>query len=189
MIRSEVCSRWLAKLLSSTPSVFPKNKVIEKIDSFGSLPDGWDFGAGGPAPRVVRERAIKLYRWGALFGLRANAFPGSEGEVYVAFYRGVDTVEVCVNLDLSCTITLERGIGVDFEELDYREGLSHEETTNYLSYFAMENRCNSSEPYIAISTMMNVNASRVIASRTTREVSQSSTPNVFTKPVQSTVCI
>jgi hypothetical protein len=163
--------------LSTTHLAAPGNEIIDKIRSFGSLPEGWDFGIGDPAPNEVIESAIVLYRKGTIMGLRADAFPGTGGAVYVAFYKGIDTLEVCINPDVSVTITVERGIGMDFEELDYKEGLTFLETIDYLNHFAVENRCNSSEPYIAISTTRNDNDSRVIVSRTTMEVFQLSTLN------------
>ncbi|MFH1114472.1 MAG: hypothetical protein V1792_11170 [Pseudomonadota bacterium] len=164
---------WLTAL--SSPA--PRNRVIEKIKSFGSLPEGWDFGVGRPAPHEVIDMAVKLYGRGAVLGLRSDAFPGSEGTVYVVFYKGIEAVEFCVNADLSLIVTHERGIGVDFDELDYREGLNYEEAMDYLSRFAVENRCNLSEPYIAINTTRNANDLQVIASRTTKAAYRLSTPN------------
>lgn len=161
----------------ASPSL--RSTVIDKIMSFGLLPEGWDFGIGKAAPQNVIELATKLYEHGSRIGLMADAFPGTGGEIYVAFYKDNDTVELCVNLDLSLIITLERGVGVDFEELDYIEGVSFDGAINYLNKFSLESRCNLSEPYIALNTTETVNDSQVIASRTTMEVSRSSILNVL----------
>ncbi|MFH0824025.1 MAG: hypothetical protein V2B18_14845 [Pseudomonadota bacterium] len=151
---------------------------MDKITSFGSLPEGWDFGLGGPAPLSVRECAISIHQQGTELGLMSDSFPGTGGEIYVAFYRGADTLEIRVNLDLSLNVSLERGIGVDFEELDYMEHLGFDAATDYLKVFS-ESRCNLSEPYIAVNTIEDVNVSQVTASRTTMEVFRLSTQNVL----------
>jgi hypothetical protein len=160
-------------------------RVVEKIKNFGYLPDGWDFGIGHAAPPAVVKRAIRLHQQGRRYGLKTDAFPGTGGEIYVVFYKSKDALEIRVNLDLSLDMTLERGIGIEYDELDYAEHLSEEAAVGYLAKFSWEIRCDSSEPYTVTSTIGDVNDSRVMFSETTWVESQSSTLNACYPQAQS----
>jgi hypothetical protein len=91
--------------------------VQRKIASFAELEEGWDFGAGRPPrPRVV-EFAQKICEAGKWFAEPANAFPGVDGGIIVAFYFGDNIVDVTVNTDLTLDYVHELGRGVEYEEL------------------------------------------------------------------------
>ncbi len=166
-----------------------EDRVRTKIESFANLEDGWDFGIGEAACPAVIELAVKLYKQGSRTCLEADAFPGTGGEIYIAFYKNEDTVEICVNLDLSLALSREHGTGAEFEELDYMEDLDLGAALDYLNRFSKEILCTWSEPYIAISTTESANDLRVTPSRTTKEVYQLSTPIVSGKPTMNYVHI
>jgi hypothetical protein len=153
---------------SVTNPVIYYDNVREKIRSFGLLPNGWDFGVGRAASQKVIEIALSLREQGSAKNLKTNAFPGTGGEIYVAFYKNEDTVEIRINLDLSFNITLERGFGANFEELEYIEGVSFNEVLSYLQRFSSSERLwRSSGHYIVINMMKTEAALLVTPSKTT----------------------
>ena len=77
----------------------PINDIIEKVRTFASLPDGWNYGEGSaPSDRLI-ENAIDLIL--CLYNKQSDqapddceVFPGTEGEILVVLYYGSETLEV-----------------------------------------------------------------------------------------------
>ncbi len=137
--------------------------VQGKIRSFGELPDGWDFGAGRASPPGVVEEARKIYQLGKSLGLEADAFPGLDGEISVAFYAQEHTVEVRVNTDLSLDLVHEIGIGVDYQQSPYIKPVETNFIASYLTLLVQQVRVwNSSGLSILQDMIQGGNGSRVI---------------------------
>lgn len=63
--------------------------TLTKIDSFASLPDGWDYGQGVPASANTVSRARDLYYELTQLGFtHTEAFPGTDGGIQLTAYEG-----------------------------------------------------------------------------------------------------
>ena len=91
------------------------DKLTRKLRSFASLPNGWDFGDGLPVSTTAIEIAEELLRWASQLQLKADVFPGVDGECMVAFYNDNRCVRVIVQPSGSFDLRVERGIGFTFE--------------------------------------------------------------------------
>jgi hypothetical protein len=94
------------------------SETIGKVREFAELQPGWYFGDGIPVSPDGQHRAIAILRFAESFGLeRANAFPGSRGEVELTFYRGEAMLELTCEADNSFTIAQDEGqVQVAFRE-------------------------------------------------------------------------
>jgi hypothetical protein len=157
------------------------NPVTQTIRSFGLLEDGWDFGVGAPATKEVIEKALFLHKLGSGRGLRSNAFPGTDGEINIAFYFGADTIEVRVNTDLSLNLTHERGIGPDFDIIDDRENIELRDIELCLVHLKGEGKGWKSSEYCIQKNMIRIEAVSPVTplETTTTTASRSLTPVVY----------
>ncbi|GAF78535.1 unnamed protein product [marine sediment metagenome] len=139
-----------AAVFSSSPSsAMDVDGVQRKIASFAELEEGWDFGAGRPSPPKVVAFAQQICEAGKWFAKRANAFPGVDGGIVVAFYLGDNIVDVTVNTDLTLDYVHERGTGVEYEELACGENVKWGFISAHLAGMNKQaNAWNSSEPSI-----------------------------------------
>jgi hypothetical protein len=65
------------------------SQTLTKIDSFASLPVGWDYGDGVPASANTVSLARDIfYELTQLGFTRTEAFPGTDGGIQVAAYEG-----------------------------------------------------------------------------------------------------
>ena len=73
--------------------------VNEKIEGFGRLPVGWDYGSGGPSTEAAMRTAQHLTRLLSLAGAtHIDAVPGIEGGVsLLATLAHEPCLEVCVS--------------------------------------------------------------------------------------------
>jgi hypothetical protein len=139
-----------AVVVSSSPSTAMELAgVRRKIASFAELEEGWDFGAGRPSPPEVVAFAQQICEAGKWFAERANAFPGVDGEIVVAFYFGDNIVDITVNTDLTLDYVHELGRGVEYEELACGENVKWGYISAHLAGLNKQaNAWNSSEPSI-----------------------------------------
>lgn len=79
-----------------------------KISSFAALPQGWDYGSGGPVSRDVISLALawndRLHRLGFL---NTNASAGTDGEVAIGAGLGDHYVEIIVEADNSVSVVYD----------------------------------------------------------------------------------
>lgn len=73
--------------------------VIELIEGFEKLPDGWHFGEGVAAKHSTVERAQKIALIAATNGWELEAFPGISGDITVSCYRDELELEIIVKAD------------------------------------------------------------------------------------------
>lgn len=113
-------------------------KVVDKIQSFVELPDGWDFGRGHAPSHDVVARAIYLHLVGSQYlALKSDAFPSPDGAIIVEFYRGETSVEVTVRPDRTLGLVKEQGTGSQYtQELSLDEA-DYETVLNELEALAM----------------------------------------------------
>jgi hypothetical protein len=86
------------------------SRTLTKIDSFASLPVGWDYGDGVPASvnTVSLARGI-FYELTQLGFTRTEAFPGTDGGIQVTAYEG-DSQYIIVIVKPSGKISLTHKI-------------------------------------------------------------------------------
>jgi hypothetical protein len=76
------------------------NPTTRKIRSFGDLPVGWDYGAGGPIDRTAQDAALEWDNFFRTIGIiETDAFPDAGGEVIVSGARGDHYFEVIIEPD------------------------------------------------------------------------------------------
>lgn len=152
--------------------IVSQDAISNKIRSFANLPEGWDFGVGThPSPKMIRK-ALEIERWGSFFHLKTNAFPGTDGEISITFYCKDESVDVTINLDLSYTVTYEKGIGVAYDQVAYEENVKLATVLNFLNRLSCT-RWRSSEDFLEPSTIPNSGDFEVTPSKTPREQSPS----------------
>lgn len=90
--------------------------MTRKLQGFAHLRPGWSFGEGVAVSGDAISVAAGLLKWASQLTLKADVFPGLEGECMVTFYRGDDAVRVIVYPDRtdSFGLRIERGRGPDF---------------------------------------------------------------------------
>jgi hypothetical protein len=81
----------------------------QKISSFAALPQGWDYGKGGPIPQETLDAAFEWSRYLRARGFwDTDAFPGSDGEIAVAAELGDHYLEIIVEPDGNVSIAYDR---------------------------------------------------------------------------------
>lgn len=111
-------------VFGASPNSTDPDETIRKIDLFGHLEDGWDFGRGSASPPSVVDKAKEVYYSGKMSGVDADAFPGIDGGINVAFYYGEHAVRVVVSSSLKLTLIHEVGIGIDYDEIERTEDVT-----------------------------------------------------------------
>lgn len=152
--------RVLAYVTDTTP-----DPVEEYIDSFALLPEGWNFGEGNPAQPELITKAIEIYRFGKSLGFNGNAFPTGNGEIEISFSYQEHFIDVYLTNRNTLEYTYERGIGDNYQEVEYLENISVQELKDKLTSFEETVICSSSESLTA-GTLIGISAdSKVIASQ------------------------
>ena len=86
------------------------SQTLAKIDSFASLPVGWDYGDGVPASVNTVSLARNIfYELTQLGFTRTEAFPGTDGGIQVTAYEG-DSQHIIVIVKPSGKISLTHKI-------------------------------------------------------------------------------
>ena len=84
------------------------NRTIEKVKSFGDLPDGWHYGEGEAVSPHQIKRAERFLLLAEIWGFEeANAFPGVDGQIELTFYPDDRTFALMFETDGTVSITEE----------------------------------------------------------------------------------
>lgn len=126
------------------------DKVTSEILSFLRLPQGWDFGMGDPIDRRVVDIAVKIHEIGVIERLQTEATPEVDGGITLTFVSGENCLDVRINQGMTFDITIENGIGPDYQEILHRENVSLAEIRTFILNLKPDrreqtNRCESSE--------------------------------------------
>ncbi|HVB03469.1 MAG TPA: hypothetical protein VNE41_07090 [Chitinophagaceae bacterium] len=108
------------------------NNMIKKIQSFGMLPEGWDFGKGKPSPDNIIQTAIQLYRIGSSLGFEGDAFPGDDGGIIIGFYFEDQAIYITIKDNQRFNFCQESGIGTNYEIENVIENISYKEISENL---------------------------------------------------------
>jgi hypothetical protein len=80
----------------------------DKITSFATLAEGWDYGRGGAIAKPTIETAVQWNSFLRLLGfLETDAFPGGDGEVAITAGYGIHHLEIIVEPDLTISIAYD----------------------------------------------------------------------------------
>jgi hypothetical protein len=161
--------------IQSSPRMDGLDPVTRKIRAFAQLPDGWDFGGGTPPTAFIVDKALALYSGLRRFGLNADAFPIADGGVSLTFYSGEHSFEILVNAEETMDLVHEVGIGVEYDQVEYREAVDLAVVEATLERYAgwANIRWTSSEPSVSNGIMIHTSdASRAVASPSPAVLSQ-----------------
>jgi|AntRauTorcE11897_2_1112592.scaffolds.fasta_scaffold23325_1 hypothetical protein len=162
------------KKFASTYDSEIEKDVLNKLNGFADLNEGWSFGEGRPIKLDVIEKAKKLFKIGNFFVPDADVFAGTDGCVLVVFYVNNISLEFTVNEDLSVDASIEEGIGFNFDVTSESENITLREAEHILNKFNQE-EWKFSGLFITTTTTQELNDLEVPPSKTrrTREVFQS----------------
>lgn len=142
-------------------SAGPMAATDQKIRSFASLPLGWHYGNGAPAPESLIRIARNYHNLFLTLGFsETDAFPGIDGEIMVTAYRGKNCIELTVGLDRDFVVTHECGGQEKFHE----HGLSEVEATEALGVITAnieQEECNTLYSFTSSITTHVLNNSRI----------------------------
>ena len=108
----------------------------QKIESFGTLPEGWNFGRGTNAPKEVVDKSLAILEYGENLGCSTDAFPEDEGNICIEFCRGDEFVDIYINVDGTFALCHEKGIGAEYDELKDENPISRDDALTYLESFS-----------------------------------------------------
>lgn len=109
--------------------------LVEKLRSFGNLPNGWSLGEGTAVTEDAIRIAEGLVDVAIRLQLKADVFPGLHGNCAVAFYHGEKSVEVIVpsRVGNDFELHVEEGSGFQFRTLLQKNDASHVEVLKHIS--------------------------------------------------------
>lgn len=123
-------------------------ETIELIESFSSLPKGWNFGSGEPSAPMPLELSKAVLYFAYNIGLvDFDAFPGTDGEIQLNLYKDDANIELMFEINGLVTVTFEEGDVY----LRLARAASLKEVLKYLKEFQY-NKCRTSVSSISQST-------------------------------------
>jgi hypothetical protein len=115
-------------------------ETIELLEKFSKLPKGWNFGSGWPsAPLAAMQCRSALYVAYQLGLDDLEAFPGTDGEIQLNFFKSDADLELMFEINGTITITLER----EGECVRLAKDASLNDVFKYLKEFQL-NECRTS---------------------------------------------
>lgn len=83
--------------------------IEEKLNSFADLPEGWDYGSGGPIPQSRITVALAWNNFLRSRGfLETDASPGGDGEIAIGGRLGEHYVEIIIEPDNTISVAYDR---------------------------------------------------------------------------------
>jgi hypothetical protein len=89
----------------------------EKINSFGGLECGWDYGAGCASQESTISAALTWNKLLRFVGFETDASPGTDGEISVAGSFGDHYIEIIVEADATTSVAYDLQRKQQFYEL------------------------------------------------------------------------
>ena len=93
-----------------------KDGIIEKIEKYKRLPEGWDFGQGVGTLKSTAQKAIGLYNTIKqnlyhIAGIKWDVTPMSDGGLILLLCLGEDVLNLSINPNSTIDLTWEEGLG------------------------------------------------------------------------------
>lgn len=161
-------------------------ETIELLETFSKLPKGWNFGSGWPsAPLAAMQCRSALYFAHTLGLDDIEAFPGTDGEIQLNFYKGNADLELMFEINGTIAITFER----EGEYVRLAKDASLNDVFKYLKEFQL-NECRTSVSSISNGTTLlekSVLQAPRLSPQATAPVYRSSTKNAAKNTVEQYV--
>jgi len=112
--------------------------IEERIKSFASLPNGWDYGVGDPASEATVTEALLVCSIGKLMGFGVGTNPRTDGGISLTFFLPKHDhyfVDVIISPKKKMEIVGEKGKGVKYKILFEKENLSMHDVIRNLNKF------------------------------------------------------
>lgn len=122
-----------------------QDPIEREIMSLATLQEGWDYGQGLPPSKETIERAIGIYRKGKKYNLYAEVFPIGEGEIVISFSHKDVFIDILVQRDGSYQLSVEEGIGEEYQLGEVSRNISIEEIDERLKELSGFDEWSSSE--------------------------------------------
>lgn len=120
------------KLLMKNNNIFYSDEIMDELKSYGTLPDGWDFGKGLAPSNDIIEKAITIYQIGKYFEFGVEPSPLSDGGINLTFFINDNFLDVNVNFDNTLDIRIEKVYGKPYEILFKKNNVSMSLIEQYL---------------------------------------------------------
>lgn len=110
--RNSYTAAVIAKSISNTVALY----IMNELESFKLLDEGWCYGEGGPIEDRVVKSAMQIVVLGHRFGQSVSVFPGTDGSIELRFHGEVhQTLVVTVETDGIIGASLQIGYGFEYE--------------------------------------------------------------------------
>lgn len=111
------------------------SETARYIRSFTRLPKGWNYGCGKSPSEVDVNIMSQVLLDAGLLGFHTfEAFPGTDGEIQLAIYDGINFYAITIELDGSFTVLYEK----NREEVFFQEQLSYHDVIARLEEFSFQ---------------------------------------------------
>lgn len=111
-----------------------KDETLLKIESFLTLPIGWDYGQGVPSTKNVTRKAKQIFSLAKLKGFSSEALPKTDGGIIMVLAKGEFFLDVVIKPDLTLDVRIEKGIGEEYEVLFEDEDVAKADVLNLLMH-------------------------------------------------------
>lgn len=130
-----------------------QSSVEAKARHLANLPAGWCHGDEVPPSSETVAMACLII--GKIFdhlNARADVFPGDANSITVTAYREQSSLDIAVQENSILSYIEEKGIGADYEEVDYAESPTLHDVLEKMETFLGEMKCSSLESLTTLST-------------------------------------
>jgi len=103
--------------MNTNISLSTYDDVSEKIDSFGEVANGWNFGEGVSATKETISIAKDIKKYGDFYRLNVDAHLSIDGAIYLVFSRKGNNnfIDVTIEPDNTMSIKHENGFGANYD--------------------------------------------------------------------------
>ena len=108
------------------------DKILNKLQIFKNLAEGWHFGEGVPILDKATEVVRNLHHRFKIFNFTKDVFPGCDGSLALVFYFDDEIcIEVSVKPEGEIDLYVEKGKGYpykileSFEDITFGAAVSH----------------------------------------------------------------
>lgn len=111
------------------------DRVIDIINAYSTLEEGWDYGEGSPIKKRIIDLAIHYHCWAKSLGFLTEPHPCADGAISLTFHlEGKDHfLDVRIGNDASIEVQYEIGIGVEYDIVSEEENVVEQQITKLLN--------------------------------------------------------
>jgi len=125
-------------------------ETINKVESFKILQKGWHFGEGDAISDDYVKVGTVFLQFAELMGTqKANAFPGENGELQIAFYQDNKFLEITIEANSKITVAED----VNNKNISYEENLNLTEVIEKLKIWGTHRANQTTSEQYTVNTM------------------------------------